>query len=127
MVGEGVELLVRHMAGDEMMPYERLLGDAVRGDAMLFVREDAVEAAWRVVDPVLGNKTPVHEYEPNTWGPSEADQIVANGSGWHNPEPVAPPTRGGTAENRDDVLARSKARSGQPYADDNTRACRKPS
>ena len=90
MVGEGVELLVRHVAGDEMMPYERLLGDAVRGDATLFVREDAVEAAWRVVDPVLGNKTLVHEYEPNTWGPSEADQIVANGSGWHNPEPVAP-------------------------------------
>ena len=97
MVGEGVELLVRHVAGDEMMPYERLLGDAVRGDATLFVREDAVEAAWRVVDPVLGNKTLIHEYEPNTWGPSEADQIVANGSGWHNPEPVAPPARGGTA------------------------------
>jgi glucose-6-phosphate 1-dehydrogenase len=97
MVGEGVELLVRHVAGDQMLPYERLLGDAVRGDATLFVREDAVEAAWRVVDSVLGNKTPVHEYEPNTWGPSEADQIVANGSGWHDPEPGAPPARGGTA------------------------------
>jgi glucose-6-phosphate 1-dehydrogenase len=127
MVGEGVELLVRHVAGDEMMPYERLLGDAVRGDATLFVREDAVEAAWRVVDPVLGNKPLVHEYEPNTWGPSEADQIVANGSGWHNPEPVAPPARGGTASNRDDALPRSKAMSGPPYADDDTRACRKPS
>jgi glucose-6-phosphate 1-dehydrogenase len=90
MVGEAVELLVRHMAGDEMTPYERLLGDAIRGDAMLFVREDAVEAAWRVVDPVLGNKTPVHEYEPNTWGPAEADQIIVADGGWHNPKPVAP-------------------------------------
>jgi glucose-6-phosphate 1-dehydrogenase len=93
MVGEAVELLVRHVAGDEMTPYERLLGDAICGDAMLFVREDAVEAAWRVVDPVLGNKTPVQEYESKTRGPSEADQIVASGSEWHNLEPVAPPAR----------------------------------
>src|SRR5690349_22628573 len=85
MVGEAVELLVRHMAGDEMTPYERLLGDAIRGDAMLFVREDAVERAWRVVDPVLGNATPVHEYESKTWGPAEADQIVVADGGWHNP------------------------------------------
>jgi glucose-6-phosphate 1-dehydrogenase len=90
MVGEAVELLVRHMPGDEMTPYERLLGDAIRGDAMLFVREEVVEAAWRVVDPVLGNKTPVHEYEPNTWGPAEADQIIVADGGWHNPKPVAP-------------------------------------
>ena len=93
MVGEAVELLVRHMAGDEMTPYERLLGDAIRGDAMLFVREDAVEAAWRVVDPVLGNKTPVHEYEPNTWGPAEADQIIVADGGWHNPSPSTPRSR----------------------------------
>jgi glucose-6-phosphate 1-dehydrogenase len=96
MVGEAVELLVRHMAGDEMTPYERLLGDAIRGDAMLFVREDAVEAAWRVVDPVLGNKTPVHEYEPNTWGPAEADQIIVTPGGWHNPKPVVPTAHVGT-------------------------------
>jgi glucose-6-phosphate 1-dehydrogenase len=89
MVGEAVELLVRHVAGDEMTPYERLLGDAIRGDAMLFVREDAVEAAWRVVDPVLGNTTPAHEYEPNTWGPAEADRIIVADGGWHNPTPVA--------------------------------------
>ena len=89
MVGDAVELLVRHMAGDEMSPYERLLGDAMRGDAMLFVREEVVEAAWRVVDPVLGNTTPVHEYEPNTWGPAEADQLTVAGGGWHNPTPVA--------------------------------------
>jgi glucose-6-phosphate 1-dehydrogenase len=96
MVGEAVELLVRHMAGDEMTPYERLLGDAIRGDAMLFVREDTVEAAWHVVDPVLGHKTPVHEYEPNTWGPAEADQIIVADGGWHNPKAVAPPARGTT-------------------------------
>jgi glucose-6-phosphate 1-dehydrogenase len=89
MVGDAVELLVRHMAGDEMSPYERLLGDAMRGDAMLFVREEVVEAAWRVVDPVLGNTTPVHAYEPNTWGPAEADQLTVADGGWHNPTPVA--------------------------------------
>ena len=60
MVGERVELVVRQSLADEMTPYERLLGDAIRGDPMLFVREDGVEAAWSVVDPILGNATPVH-------------------------------------------------------------------
>src|SRR5439155_21093635 len=50
-------------------------------------RQDAVEAAWRVIDPVLGNVTPLHEYEPHTWGPAEADAIAANIGGWHNPRP----------------------------------------
>jgi glucose-6-phosphate 1-dehydrogenase len=86
MVGESVELLAQHMAGDEMTPYERLLGDAIRGNSMLFVREDAVEAAWRVVDPVLETETPVLEYEPNTWGPAEADRIISADGGWRNPE-----------------------------------------
>lgn len=71
-----------------MTPYERLLGDAIRGDATLFVREDGVEAAWTVVDPILGNATPVHEYEPNTWGPAEADRIIAGDGGWHDPKPA---------------------------------------
>jgi len=88
MVGEAVELVVRQVSADEMTPYERLLGDAIRGDATLFVREDSVEAAWRVVDPILGNATPVHEYEPNTWGPAEADQIIAGDGGWRDPKPV---------------------------------------
>ena len=92
MVGEPVELVVRQAPGDEMTPYERLLGDAIRGDAMLFVREDSVEAAWRVVDPILGNATPVHEYEPNRWGP--ADQIIAEDGGWHNPKPIVEKTKG---------------------------------
>jgi glucose-6-phosphate 1-dehydrogenase len=85
MIGEDVELIARHHSRDEMAPYERLLGDAMRGDATLFAREDSVEAAWRVVDPVLGNVTPVHRYEPNSWGPHEADVLVADEGGWHNP------------------------------------------
>ena len=92
MWGEGVELIVRSHPADEMPPYERLLGDAMRGDPTLFVREDAVEAAWSVVDPVLGNLTPVYEYAPNTWGPPEADRIIEREGGWHNPvltEPVS--------------------------------------
>jgi len=89
MAGEQVELVVRQTQADEMKPYERLLGDALRGDPMLFVGEDGVEAAWSVVGPVLGNATPAHEYEPNTWGPSEADDIIAGDGGWHNPKPIA--------------------------------------
>jgi glucose-6-phosphate 1-dehydrogenase len=86
MVGEEVELVARHHSGDEMSPYERLLSDAMRGDASLFAREDAVEAAWRIVDPILRNVAPVYEYEPNTWGPAEADRIITGDSGWHNPK-----------------------------------------
>jgi glucose-6-phosphate 1-dehydrogenase len=88
MVGERVELVVRQTQADKMKPYERLLGDALRGDPMLFVDEDGVEAAWRVVDPILGNVTPAHEYEPNSWGPIEADRIIAGDGGWHNPKPI---------------------------------------
>jgi glucose-6-phosphate 1-dehydrogenase len=89
MVGEEVELVVRHHTGDEMAPYERLLGDAIRGDASLFAREDTVEVAWHVVDAVLGTVTPAHEYEPQTWGPTEADRIIAHDGGWRNPTRVA--------------------------------------
>jgi glucose-6-phosphate 1-dehydrogenase len=76
---------VRNMAGDEVDAYERLLTDAMRGDATLFVREDAVEAAWAIVDPILGNSTPVHPYEPGTWGPPEEDALVADFDGWRDP------------------------------------------
>jgi glucose-6-phosphate 1-dehydrogenase len=86
MVGERLELVACHQPPDEMGPYERLLGDAINGDATLFAREDSVEAAWRVVDPVLGNATSVHEYEPGTWGPPEVDRLLAPDGGWHNPE-----------------------------------------
>jgi glucose-6-phosphate 1-dehydrogenase len=85
MRGERIELVARHCSGDEMDPYERLLGDAVKGDPTLFAREDGVEAAWRVVEPILRTVTPPYEYEPNTWGPKEAGRLIPNG-GWHNPQ-----------------------------------------
>jgi glucose-6-phosphate 1-dehydrogenase len=68
-----------------MDAYERILGDAMAGDATLFAREDYVEEAWRIVDPVLKAKTPVHEYEPNTWGPAEVDKNIVPPGGWQNP------------------------------------------
>ena len=70
---------------DEMDAYERVLGDAMHGDATLFAREDYVEEAWRIVDPVLKNSTPVYEYEPGTWGPKEVDSRVSPPGGWQNP------------------------------------------
>jgi glucose-6-phosphate 1-dehydrogenase len=85
MAGEDVELIARHQTGSELPPYERLLGDALRGDQTLFAPEDAVEAQWRIVDPVLESNTPCHEYQPNTWGPEEADRLIADHGGWINP------------------------------------------
>jgi glucose-6-phosphate 1-dehydrogenase len=70
---------------DEKDAYERVLADAIEGDATLFARQDYVEEAWRIVDPVLKADTPVHEYEAKTWGPKEVDQKVAPPGGWHNP------------------------------------------
>jgi glucose-6-phosphate 1-dehydrogenase len=86
MVGEDVELSVCHQDPEEMLPYERLIGDAMTGDATLFAREDSVEAAWAIVDPVLGIATPVYPYEPGTWGPIEADRIMLHHGGWRCPE-----------------------------------------
>jgi glucose-6-phosphate 1-dehydrogenase len=85
MQGEDVELIAMHQRADEMAPYERLLGDALRGDPILFAREDQIEAQWRIVDPVLGDVTPVYEYEPNTWGPAEAASLMEDPGGWLNP------------------------------------------
>jgi glucose-6-phosphate 1-dehydrogenase len=82
---ETTQLIVsRHPRPDEMDAYERVLGDAMAGDATLFAREDYVEEAWRIVDPVLKAGTPVYEYEPNTWGPAEVDRVTPPG-GWLNP------------------------------------------
>jgi glucose-6-phosphate 1-dehydrogenase len=86
MSGEDIELVAHEDAGDDTPPYERLLRDAMKGDSALFTREDSVESAWRVVDPVLGDVTPVHEYEPGTWGPREADELTADIGGWHDPK-----------------------------------------
>jgi glucose-6-phosphate 1-dehydrogenase len=86
MVGERIELITHYQPPDEMEPYERLLGDAANGDATFFAREDGVEAAWRIVEPILDNKTPLTEYEPNTWGPPEVDRVLSPEGGWHNPQ-----------------------------------------
>jgi glucose-6-phosphate 1-dehydrogenase len=83
--GEDVELMAHHQHVDEMPSYERLLGDALRGDLSLFAREDAVEAAWRIVDPILDDATPVHEYEPGTWGPEEANRLLDGDDFWREP------------------------------------------
>jgi len=85
MIGRKVELIACQHAAEEISPYERLLRDALRGDPSLFARQDSVEAAWRVVDPILGDATPLYEYEPNTWGPTQADRIIGGDGGWHNP------------------------------------------
>ena len=70
----------------EMQAYEELLDDAMHGNQMHFARQDYVEEAWRIVDPVLGNATPVHPYKPGTWGPAEADALAAADGGWYNPQ-----------------------------------------
>jgi glucose-6-phosphate 1-dehydrogenase len=75
----------RHPQAGEVDAYERLLGDAMAGDATLFAREDYVEEAWRIVDPALQAGSPVYEYEPGTWGPPEVDQFVLPAEGWQAP------------------------------------------
>ncbi len=86
MIAEPAEFtVVHHPDGDEMDAYERLLGDALAGDPMLFAREDCVEAAWAIVEPVLGDVTPVHVYESGTWGPLEATGLAGDVGGWRNP------------------------------------------
>lgn len=87
MVPMPIELVaVDHAAGDEAEAYERLLTDAMRGDSLLFVREDAVEVSWMVVQHLLGNVSPVHLYESGSWGPAEADKLAADIGGWHDPQ-----------------------------------------
>jgi len=85
MHGEPVELIARHHSESEKSPYERLLGDAIRGDPSLFTQDACVEAAWRVVDPVLTAALPVREYEPGTWGPRASIDVVNDGDTWHDP------------------------------------------
>jgi glucose-6-phosphate 1-dehydrogenase len=89
LVGEDVELIAHHHHPDEMPPYERLLGDAMRGDPTFFAREDGVQAAWKVIDPILGDATPVHPYERGTWGPAEADALIDGADSWHAPTGTA--------------------------------------
>jgi glucose-6-phosphate 1-dehydrogenase len=78
-------LASHHPEANEMDAYERMLSEAIVGDQTLFAREDYVEEAWRIVDPVLRAGTPVHEYEPGTWGPADVDQSIVPPGGWHAP------------------------------------------
>src|SRR5580658_4751842 len=86
MAGRSVELMAaQDERADGMDAYERLLHDAMQGDATLFAREDSVEQAWRIVQPVLESPTPLFEYEPNTWGPKESEQVTGGHGPWHEP------------------------------------------
>ena len=87
MAGRPVELaVVQQNTGDEMDAYERLLGDAMEGDPTLFARYDTVEAAWRIVENVIHRPSDLWEYEPGSWGPPQADRLVADVGGWHTPQ-----------------------------------------
>ncbi len=90
MRGHPVELVAHRDSHTEMAPYERLLGDAVDGDSALFTRDDCVEEAWRALDPILGDTVPAHPYKPGTWGPKEADALIAGFGGWNDPRIDAP-------------------------------------
>ena len=85
LVGEDIELVAHREPGEDVSPYERLLADAMHGDAELFSRQDIVEASWRIVDPVLDDATPLHLYPQGSWGPEEADLLIARDGGWHAP------------------------------------------
>ena len=76
---------IKNAKGDELDAYARLLSDAMEGDRILFVRDDVVDGQWAVVEPILDNVTPVYEYAPGSWGPGEADRLVADLGGWRNP------------------------------------------
>jgi len=90
MAGRPVELSVvdqpEQGAEGRMGDYERLLGDAMTGDATLFARQDVVEAAWAIVDPVIHGPSPMFEYECGSWGPPQADGLVAQVGGWNTPQ-----------------------------------------
>jgi len=87
-VGDQRELYLLDEQPGQETPYERLLEDVMAGDGALFIREDAVEAAWAVVDPVLSDHHKAHRYKPGSWGPKQADALIAADGSWHNPIPV---------------------------------------
>ncbi|MBX3332814.1 MAG: glucose-6-phosphate dehydrogenase [Nitrospira sp.] len=86
-IGDQRELYLLEERSGEETPYERLLGDAMAGNGALFTREEAVEAAWAVVDPVLTTHHQAHPYKEGSWGPQEADMLISADGGWHNPRP----------------------------------------
>ena len=87
MVGHDVELMLTDRPGSDLPPYQRLLGDAMRGIRDLFTRQDLVDAQWRIVDAVLDNVTPLHSYEEGSWGPGEAAELIGADGPWHDPKP----------------------------------------
>jgi glucose-6-phosphate 1-dehydrogenase len=89
MIGEPVELTLTEQAGSDLPPYQRLLGDAMRGDGELFGREDIVDAQWRIVEPILVDPPACEVYEPGTWGPAAADALIGADGPWRNPAPPA--------------------------------------
>jgi glucose-6-phosphate 1-dehydrogenase len=82
---EARELAFSQAPGSDMRPYDRLIGAALSGDRWLFAQQEAVEAAWRVVDPILGDVVPVHRYDKATWGPKQADDLLPSGDSWFDP------------------------------------------
>jgi glucose-6-phosphate 1-dehydrogenase len=90
MVGNDVELILQRQSAADEPPYQRLLGDAMRGTTELFAREDLVEAQWRVVQPILGNVTPLYTYDTGTWGPQEALELIGSDGPWIDPQVPAP-------------------------------------
>jgi glucose-6-phosphate 1-dehydrogenase len=89
MIGEDVELMMTEQPGSLTPPYQRLLGDAMRGDSELFGRQDIIEAQWRIVEPILHDPPPCFEYEPGSWGPEAADALLGDYGPWRNPKPPA--------------------------------------
>ncbi len=89
MIGEFVELTLAEQAASLTPPYQRLLGDAMRGDSELFGREDVVDAQWRIVEPILVDPPACHEYEPGSWGPEAADRLIGEDGPWRDPAPSA--------------------------------------
>ena len=79
------ELAFAQQPGSDMRPYDRLIGAALDGDRWLFARQDTVEAAWEIVDPVLGDVVPVHPYARGSWGPKEADRLLTGRDTWYDP------------------------------------------
>lgn len=85
MTGDNVELKLMQRAGADMPPYQRLLGDAMRGNNELFGRADTIDAQWRIVEPILTNPPMVQDYEPGSWGPDGANALIGADGPWRNP------------------------------------------
>jgi glucose-6-phosphate 1-dehydrogenase len=87
MTGDNVELMLTARPASQIPPYQRLLGDAMRGNSELFGREDVVDAQWRIVEPILANPPPALDYEPGTWGPEAAQALIGADGPWRDPKP----------------------------------------